>query len=41
MKKIIDIIHGIAVFLIFGAALCADSLGETPGGFVVFVGVLL
>ena len=40
MKKIIDIIHGIAVFLIFGADLCADSLGETPGGFVALFAIV-
>ncbi|MGM9602553.1 MAG: hypothetical protein ACI3W5_13355 [Faecousia sp.] len=34
MKKAIDIIYGIAIFMIFGGALCADSLGETTGGFL-------
>lgn len=42
MKKIIDIIHGAAIFLMFSGCLLADSLGETPGGFValfVIIGV--
>lgn len=40
MKKITDIIHGIAIFLMFGGCLLADGLGETPGGFVILFAVV-
>lgn len=40
MKKIIDIIHGVAIFLMFGGCLLADGLGETPGGFVILFAII-
>lgn len=40
MKKAIDTIHGIAIFLMFGGCLLADSLGETPGGFVILFAII-
>lgn len=40
MKKIIDTIHGVAIFLMFGVCLLADGLGEIPGGFAILFAII-
>lgn len=35
MKKAADTLQGIALFLILGAALCADGLADAPHGFTI------
>ena len=35
MKKLLDLIYGVAFFLILGAAMCADGIADLPHGFVI------
>lgn len=35
MMRLREIVYGVAMFLIFGTALCADSLADTPRGFLI------
>lgn len=38
MTKLCEIVYGVAMFLIFGTALCADSLADYPHGFrIMFI----
>ena len=43
MKHLVNAVYGIAIMLIFGTALCADSLMDTygPVGFIVRAGVCI
>lgn len=40
MKKVIDIIYGIAMLLILGGALLADGLAEIRYGFGILIAVI-
>lgn len=35
MMRLCEIVYGVAMFLIFGTALCADGLADTPHGFLI------
>lgn len=35
LSKLCSIVYGIAMFLIFGTALCADGLADIPHGFLI------
>ena len=41
MKKVIDIIYGIAMLLILGGALLADGLAEIRHGFGILIAIAL
>ena len=43
MKRLVNAAYGIAVILIFGTALCADSIMDTygPAGFMVRAGLCI
>jgi len=43
MKRLVNAVYGIAVILIFGTALCADSIMDTygPAGFMVRAGLCI
>lgn len=43
MKRLVNAVYGIAVILIFGTALCADSIMDTygPAGFIVRAGLCI
>ena len=40
MKKVIDIIYGIAMLLILGGALLADGLAEIRHGFGILIAIV-
>ena len=40
MKKLLNIIYGIALFLIFGGALLADGIADLPHGFVILFAIV-
>lgn len=40
MDRLISIVYGAAMTLMLGGALCADSLAETPHGFVILFAVI-
>ena len=40
MKKLLDVIYGTALLLIFGGALLADGLAEIPNGFLILFGIV-
>ncbi len=35
MARLCRIVYGVAMFLMFGTALCADGLADTPNGFPI------